>query len=195
LTSACSKPLKPALSYKEIKEIRPTLIFDAASLVSSVSFQRNMRSMQRLAQMMHHPMMYFLLRSKPINVVINSNGGRVDYLFGYLAAANLLKKKFGLRFRCYIKNAFSAAFTLTFGLCDERIGLKGVRMGQHQAFYRGGITSTATMITDMQMATIESRALRTNFNNWLKKTRQPGVDYYLTEEDYKKYKVFHKRMK
>lgn len=128
---------------------------------------------------------------KEYTLLIDSNGGRVDILFGLLRDMEQLQKR-GISFKCYIANAHSAAFTFAVSVCSKAILLRGGQMMQHHAYIPGyGIDNNA-YLESLKMAKKEATALLIDPKEWMRITRKGNDDKLFSVEELKKYNIIQK---
>lgn len=123
-----------------------------------------------------------------IPVLIDSYGGYIG-LMGRTAQVMAFSKALGAKFRCYVTNAYSAAFFLLVTQCDERIVLKGAKVGQHLVHIGRNMTTAEAILLSRRMAKAEAAALKEDFESWYALTRQVGEDKYFNEEEMLDYDI------
>lgn len=140
--------------------------------------------------MFKSPIRYF---DTELVILVSSNGGSVDILFKMLKLFKLVKRK-GLKVKCYVGNAKSAAFTFLVAACDTRIMLKGAELGQHPSYFRsrlGKVYTTSTKYYSIKMSDIEAEALRIDKKEWYEFTRVEDKNTNFTEKEALEYGIVH----
>lgn len=121
-----------------------------------------------------------------LNILIDSKGGFLNY---GVTVANIFRyqQSHGVKIRCYVSYAASAAFyIMTF--CDERIGLKGGKLMTHWAQGQG---ETSNFSATFSMAKEEAANLGYSHQQWMRLSRPAGQDFnrYWSMEEALKYKL------
>lgn len=130
-------------------------------------------------------------------ILISSNGGSVSKMFSFIKTFKFLKRR-GLKVKCYIGNAKSAAFTFMLSVCDTRILLKGAELAQHPTYLPygdGKLYTTHTKYSSVEMSDIEAKVLDIDPKKWYNITRNESKDKFFTEKEALKYKIVHKVLK
>lgn len=186
--------LKSGFTHEEVREIDPVLIVDSVTLINPESTGRQLERMlhslikkQVIVNTYLGPMYNVQLTRTPLNVIIQSGGGKV--ILG-LEVENALKmiRSQGFKVHCYVAEAQSMAFYLMVTSCDKVYAKLGTRLMQHRSAYGSRNFTPSTYQIDLDMAEAESKALGVNFNEWLNLTRGEK-DHVFTPEEIEKYKL------
>jgi ATP-dependent protease ClpP protease subunit len=125
-----------------------------------------------------------------IDILLESPGGSVGIMYSAINYVARLKKQ-GVKLRCYVAEAQSAAFTFMITSCHKVIVIKGAKISQHRAFYSGAekqIENVGSRITTLQMNKLEADALKLPPNVWYAITRKSDLKTFDYEE-LKKYGI------
>lgn len=125
--------------------------------------------------------------NKVVDLLIDSGGGSTGALFYMHGIIQAIKKKHGVKIKCYINKAMSSAFTFAISVCDQRVLLKGGQMMQHKAYYYlqqayAKLYTIDSKITSLKMAELECRYLGCDKIKWYRISRDNG-DKYFTESE------------
>jgi len=133
--------------------------------------------------------------SKPVGksdlevpLLIDSYGGYLG-LMARTAQVMQFTKMLGIKYKCYVTNAYSAAFFLLVTQCDKRVILKGAKVGQHLAHIGNNMTTADAILDSIKMSRIEARALNQDPDKWYKITRQVGKDKDFSEKEMLEYGI------
>lgn len=174
------------VTYKQIQKIKPLIIIDHATLQSPELAYEAVKPITKLITGLGP--FSKLLQGQTLNVLIESNGGRVDLGYKIIKHLNELKYRIGFKLKCHIKTAASMAFTIMLSICDERVGLKGLFLMQHPVRYSNGVRTVKTKIDDLDINKSEARILGVKPSVWLALSKQDG-DHVFTKEEIKKFKL------
>lgn len=174
------------ISYEKIQEIKPVVIIDHGTLQND---KQAYEAVSDITNLIHQLGPFAaMFKGQSFNVLIESNGGRVDLGYKIITHLNTLKARTGIKFKCYVKTAASMAFTLYLSICDEKIGLEGLVLMQHPVKYNNGARTVKTKIDDLDINATEARILKVPEKEWRKLSKEDG-DHYFTKEEIKKYKL------
>ena len=123
-----------------------------------------------------------------IPILIDSYGGYVS-LMGRTAQVMSFTKMLGIKYKCYVSNAISAAFFLLVTQCDERIVLKGARVGQHLVHIGREMTTADAILLSRKMSRLEAKALYQDEEKWYEITRKVGKLKEFDEEEMLEYGI------
>lgn len=178
--------LNTKITYAQLQKIKPVVIIDHATLLDP---QLARQSVQPLTSLITGLGPFAaLLKGQTFNVLIESNGGDVSLGYKIIHHLNMLKVNYGIKLKCYIKTAASMAFTLYLSICDEKIGLKGLKLMQHPVRYSNGVRTVKSLALDLEINATEARILKIKPSVWLKISKESG-DHFFTKEEIKKYKL------
>ncbi len=188
---------RSTISYEVLQSIENPIILDHTSLLFEESYRELVTSitdhLTKNQVIAVHPLYGVLTNPKKkgfnVNLVIESDGGYSDLALNFITNFNSIKKAAGIKVTCYVNTAQSSAFTVMVSVCDKKIAIGELTLMQHKAYYRSLGYTSGTMITDMQLARIESKALGVNFDEWLKLTRSSYEDHVFTKKEIVKYKL------
>ena len=125
----------------------------------------------------------------PLEIIFDSPGGDLEAMNAYIETLSKLRILYGIRLKCYIYEAMSAAFTIAVTQCNEIYLLKGGKMMTHYAYIKGKGVTISTIHDTRDMARLESTSLGIPFEKWFKISRIKGKNKYYTVEEMKKYNI------
>ena len=201
ITGACALFLI-ALAKPYFSDSQPFLNVDPKDVLSieyNLSETINMGSLTNFAansylnQSLFKKAMTKLSESKgPVNleipILIDSYGGYIS-LMGRTAQVMGFTRMLGIKYKCYVTNAYSAAFFLLVTQCDKRIILKGAKVGQHMVHIGQNMTTAEAILLSAKMSRAEAKALGQNEKKWFDLTRQVGKDKDFNEEEMLEYGI------
>lgn len=123
-----------------------------------------------------------------IPILIDSYGGAIGYM-GRTAQVMSFTRMLGIKYKCYVSNAVSAAFFILVTQCDKRIVLKGARVGQHPVHVGSDRVTADSLFITAKMSRAEAKALGQPEKKWYDLTRGIGKLKEFDEEEMLEYGI------
>jgi hypothetical protein len=123
-----------------------------------------------------------------IPLLIDSYGGYLG-LMGQTARVMQFTRMLGIKYTCYVTNAYSAAFFLLVTQCSKRIVLRGAKVGQHLTHIGNNMTTADAILDSRKMSRAEAKALGIEEERWYRITRKVGKDKDFSEKEMIKYGI------
>lgn len=179
-------------THQQVEDINPDAILGMATLshptITQAFIKKVLKNLKDSGHIDFHPMFGVVgLKKGSIDIIIDSNGGRVDLGMGISSLLQELRDN-DIDVNCYVANATSMAFYVMVTNCDKVIATKNVFLMQHRVRYSSGEGDAATLETDNLMSKNEAEALGVDYKEWRALVRGEE-DYVFDLQDIIKYKL------